>query len=496
MIHPKRPAYVRADFAGKCKCFPESDKVLLPYQSRWARDNSRLKIAEKSRQIGWTWATAYGLVSRKSLRNARLDAWISSRDEIQARLFVEDCKNFAAVVNIGAVDKGECIVDDAGHSAYVLTFTNGLRIHSMSSNPDAQAGKRGDRILDEFALHSDPRRLYSIAFPGITWGGSLEIFSTHRGSQNYFNELINEVKHKGNPKGFSLHSVTLQDALDQGFLYKLQCKLPPDDERQRMDEGDYFDFIRSGCADEEAFQQEFCCKPADDTAAFLGYDLISSCEYAPGDDSQYRVERENGTLGTFDLAAAENPLHLGADIGRTKDLTVFWIIESVGDVEYTRHVVELFNKPFEEQEHILYELLALPAMRRACIDNTGIGRQFVERAQGRFGHYKVEAVTFSGKVKEQLAYPMRSAFENRTVRIPSDQFIRADLRAIRKESTASGNIRFTGERNASGHSDRFWALALAKHAASSATAAPGRIISFRPGAGSRFERQGRCCVGA
>ena len=67
-----RPAYVAADFPGKCKCFPERDTLLLPFQAKWARDNSRLKIAEKSRQIGWTWSTAYRLVSQKSLVDARL----------------------------------------------------------------------------------------------------------------------------------------------------------------------------------------------------------------------------------------------------------------------------------------------------------------------------------------------------------------------------------------------------------------------------------------
>jgi len=220
-------------------------------------DGSRLKIAEKSRQIGWTWATAYGLVRRKGLKGARLDAWISSRDEIQARLFLEDCKAFANILKTGASDFGERVIDDAGHSAYVLAMANGLRIHSMSSNPDAQAGKRGDRVLDEFALHPDPRKLYAIAYPGITWGGSLEIFSTHRGNANFFNQLVQEIKHKGNPKGFSFHRVTLEDALGQGFLHRLQSKLPTDDQRQDMDEAAYFDFIRAGCPDEETFRQEY-----------------------------------------------------------------------------------------------------------------------------------------------------------------------------------------------------------------------------------------------
>jgi phage FluMu gp28-like protein len=102
---------------------------------------------------------------------------------------------------IGAQDLGEQVID--GQKAQRLCARDGqwVRLHSMSSNPDAQAGKRGDRTLDEFALHPDPRKLYTIAYPGVTWGGAMEIFSTHRGSANFFNELIQEIKHKGNPKG-------------------------------------------------------------------------------------------------------------------------------------------------------------------------------------------------------------------------------------------------------------------------------------------------------
>jgi len=103
-------------------------------------------------------------------------------------------------------------------------------------------------------------------------------------------------------------------------------------------------------------------------------------------------------------------------------------------------------------------------VRRCCIDRTGIGMQFAERAQKRFGTYKVEAVTFTQESKAEMAYPVRMAFEDRSVRIPNDDFIRADLRSIKKETTASGNIRFTADRGKNGHADRFWGLALALHA--------------------------------
>jgi phage FluMu gp28-like protein len=451
-----RPAFVKRDFAGRCKIFPERDVMLLPYQQRWVNDNSRLKLCEKSRQIGLSWTAAYRVVRQKLKKDARLDAWIASRDEVQAQLFIEDAKRFADIFGVAASDQGQNVIDDQGHTAFSLRFANGLRIHSTSSNPDAQAGKRGDRVLDEFSLHPDPRKLYQISYPGILWGGSMEIFSTHRGTANFFNQLILEARYKGNPKKFSLHRVTLQDALDQGFLFKLQQKLPEDDERLGMDEADYFNYIRAGSADEESFQQEFCCVASDDATAFLSYELLDHCKYQPG---------EKWALTLDELRECKDPLYLGGDIARVKDFTVFWLIRAVGGVRLTVHRVALRNVPFDEQERVLYELLELPTLRRACIDNSGLGRQLIERAQKRFGAYKVEPVTFTLATKEELAYPLKAGFEDHSVRIPDDPKIIASHRAVRKETTASGNVRFVAESTEAGHADDFWAHALALHAA-------------------------------
>lgn len=477
---------------GNAKCIPaEPDRIFLPFQQRWIDDLSRLKLMEKSRQIGISWGSSYATVERTAPRENRHDQWVSSRDDIQARLFLEDCKMFAGMLDMAAKDLGSVIIDpDKKLSAYVLAFANGKRIHSMSSNPDAQAGKRGGRVLDEFALHPDPRKLYSIAYPGITWGGQMEIISTHRGSANFFNELVEDVKERGNPKGFSLHTVTLQDALDQGFLFKLQQQLPADDERMEMDEAEYFGFIRKGCASEEQFLQEYMCQPADDAGAFLTYDMIAACEYRPGEAwALPGLFAHVAAIAGWQVLPADTPLHelyMGVDVGRTSDLTVMWIVERVSGSFFTRAVLEMHNRTFSEQEECLYSLLSLPAIKRCCIDSTGLGMQFAERAQEKFGTYKVEPVRFTAQVKEELAYPVRSAFEDRAIRIPHDDHIRADLRGIRKVTTSAGNIRFEADRGPDGHSDRFWALALAIHAAGN----PAGPVEYKSISSRRFSGRG------
>lgn len=69
------------------------DAFFLPYQQAWLRDKSRIKLMEKSRQIGMSWTAAYELVRRHALSGCKLDSWVSSRDEMQAKLFIDDCKN-------------------------------------------------------------------------------------------------------------------------------------------------------------------------------------------------------------------------------------------------------------------------------------------------------------------------------------------------------------------------------------------------------------------
>ncbi|MDR2030108.1 MAG: terminase family protein [Puniceicoccales bacterium] len=432
----------------------------LPYQSRWICDTSRLKILEKSRQIGMSWATAYRLVRSHVCSCQRLDSWVSSRDEQQARLFTADCQLFGTFFEAAARAQNMQVLAK-GSPATDLRFANGTAIHSLSSHPDAQAGKRGNRILDEFALHPDPRQLYSIAVPGITWGGQLEILSTHRGSLNFFHQLVQEVRFGGNPKKFSLHRVTLQDALEQGFLRKLRTKLPADDPRHALDEARYFDFVRTSCPDEATFQQEYMCQPLDDRGAFLPVDLIAACEFSPTEFWEISLPYHPGTV------AIAGPCTLGVDIGREHDLTVFWLLEMVGDVAVTRRVECLAECPFSEQERILSLFLRIPRLTGVCIDQSGLGRQFVEQAVEKFGRHRVRGVTFTPAVKEAMAYAVRRAFEGRGVRIPASDAIRADLHSVRREFTAAGNLRFLATAGRGGHADRFWALALAIHAAAS-----------------------------
>lgn len=410
----------------------------LPYQIRWIRDNSRIKLMEKSRQIGLSWATAYRC-TRQALCQSKKKTWICSSDAKQAQLFLQDCKQFATILDQTVPFK--CLTSAKKST---LMFKNGSELTAISSNADAQAGKRGSRILDEFALHDDPEYLYNIAYPGITWGGQLEIISTHRGNRNFFNQLIQEACKGGNPKKISLHKVTLTDALEQGFLKKLKAKLPPDDPRCAMDESDYFNFIKNACASEQSFRQEYLCQPIDDATAFIEFKELEPCFY---DSNTMWNKRNNG------------PTFMGVDIARTNDLSVFVIFEKLNDVYFMRHLQCLKNARFDEQEQVFEQLFRTYSVQNVCIDRTGIGSQFFERAQTKFGTYCIEGISFTAKLKEELAYKLKNTFNRYALRIPRDEALITDLLSVQWEQT-----QLTAQHSSNGHADRFWAIALALYA--------------------------------
>jgi phage FluMu gp28-like protein len=85
-------------------------------------------------------------------------------------------------------------------------------------------------------------------------------------------------------------------------------------------------------------------------------------------------------------------------------------------------------------------------------------------------------VTFTAPVKEQLAYQLRADFQDQRLRIARDDDLRADLLAVQKEVTDSGNIRFVGE-SEDGHCDRFWAKALRQQAAQYRSDCVGALVA-------------------
>jgi len=426
----------------------DNQSYFLPYQIDWLNDTGQIKVWEKSRRIGATYVQAFEDVNDVVLGNVPA-VWFSSADESAAKEYILYCAQWAKLFDKGARDLGEQVLEsDKSIKTFTIEFTNGRRINALSSNPKAFRSKGGKVVLDEFAFHNDAVALWKAAKPVITWGFPLRILSTHKGKQSLFYKFVESIK--SGKLNWSLHTTTIFDAVEQGLVDKIYKRKTTKEEREAwLQEQEENSFDRT------TWLEEYCCTPVDEATAFLSYEQIFS------------IERDGILLSDF-ASLRETNLFVGVDIGRKKDLTVIWIAEEVEKFLFTRKVIELERTPFKSQKEILFTYLSLPGFRRACIDATGLGMQLAEEAQDRFGRYRVEPITFTGKVKEELAYNLLRMVEDRQIFIPPDKNIREDLHSVRKITTASNNIRFDVQQSeVSGHADRFWALALCCFAAKS-----------------------------
>ncbi len=421
----------------------------LPYQRRWLEDRSRIKVWEKSRRIGATYVQAFEDV-RDCLSRRVPEVWFSSADESAAREYIEDAARWARMFDAAARVLGKVVLDsERDIKAYVIEFANGTRITALSSNPSAFRSKGGKVVLDEFAHHENAPRLWAAASPCITWGWPLRIISTHNGRDSLFMRFVEAIREGS--LDWSLHTTDIHLALDEGLLEKIYGRPVTEREKKR-----WLAEIRANCYDEAMWEQEYLARAADDDSSFLGADLV-------------RMAEREGILEGVAPPEGEDPArdyYVGMDVGRVRDLTVIWVVERRADVFVTRDVRAMSGATFASQRGELYALLSNPLVHRAAIDATGLGMQMAEEAQARFGAHRVEAVSFTAAVKEEIAYTLRKLMEEGRVVIPPDDAIRSDLRSVRRVTTAARHVRLDAAPSGAGrsHGDYFWALALALYA--------------------------------
>lgn len=437
-----------------------TQKLLLNYQREWLNDRSRLKLWVKARQIGYSFAGTLGPVldtlSRKTL-------WIflstGQRQSIELAKKAKD--HLDAMREIEMAARGTTIVDEEWglvdgvkitQTTIDVPHTKGRMIF-LPANPDTARGYSGNVMCDEFAFHKDAKKIYAAMYPSITRGFSLHIGSTPFGESGMFYELATKKN------GFSVHKTDIYEAVADGLARSVGV----DDETFLRD-------LRDGCTDEDTWDQEYCCKFISDATNYISYELI---------------QQAFSDVATSDLPLGFVPigqLYLGGDIGRRKDLTVFILLEKLGDVYWIRSIKRMRRASFAEQRAYVDGMFATLPIRRLCQDATGLGMQLAEELTTRHGTSRVEGVTFNAAVKEDLAVRTRRTFEESQLRIPDDRELRAAIHAIRRIPTAAGHFRFDAERSEAGHADEFWALALALMAADGSKISNDFLLPTNPSA--------------
>lgn len=313
---------------------------------------------------------------------------------------------------------------------------------------------------------------------------------------------------------WSGHRVTIYEAVQQGLARQLQI---PDSE--------FLSVLRAGLAD-DAWRQEYCCEFISTASQWIPPELWQSCvsseaSLVPGPLSS---ATDKGLM-----TSDKGQFFAGWDIARKRDFSVIWICELVGDVTWTRGVITLRNTPTPDQIREARMLLRgdwaaaasphsirasdsrdwarrgggvggsgetwnpsrqapgsersqganLPAaagrgpnpeIRRMGIDMSGMGLAIFEQLAREFPG-RVEGVQFTQAKKEAMAVRVKERMEKRLLRLPDDDEIRQSFMALKRQVTATGLVRFDSEHDTHyGHSDHFWACALAEAAAEQPTA--------------------------
>ena len=191
----------------------------LPYQVAWLQDNSQIKIYEKSRRIGMTYAQAFEDVIDAAVFG-KYNVWFSSNNITNAREYIDYCKKYAAALN--AVIKSETqaeLLDEADANTFVITFSNGKKITALSSSPNQLHGKGGKIVLDEFARRDNELEVWEAASPAaLVWGYPIRIISTHRGKQSVFYSFIRRLER--GELTWKHYRTTFVDAVRQGLADK------------------------------------------------------------------------------------------------------------------------------------------------------------------------------------------------------------------------------------------------------------------------------------
>lgn len=426
--------------------------VLLQYQKDWIGIRAPLKVGEKSRRIGLTWAEAADnvLVAAASKNAKGQTVYYLGYNQDMTVEYIQACAMWARAFDYAAGEIEEGIWPDEDKEKHIKTYTivfpSGHRIVALTSRPSNLRGRQGVVVIDEAAFHQDLAELLKAALALLIWGGEVHVISTHDGTENAFNELIEEIR-AGKRKGH-LFRCTFSEAVAEGLYHRVCMRrgIPHVQEEEDDWVADVYSFYG------DAATEELDCVPSQGGGAYLSLALIES--RTSRDSPVLRLKYPQGyETAPEHLRLAESlewcehellPLlkdlptnvqsFYGMDFARSGDLSVFWPVLKEQDLrKRTPFVLEMRNVPFKQQEQILFYIVRrLPNFLKGAHDARGNGQQIAEAAAVEFGFNRIEQVMLTEGWYRDNMPPFKAALEDDTLyAIPADKDVTGDIRAFR-----------------------------------------------------------------
>lgn len=466
--------------------------VLLDYQKNWIGLRSPLKVAEKSRRIGLTWAEAADnvLVAAASREAKGQTVYYLGYNQDMTVEYIQACAMWARAFNYAAGEIEEGIWPDEDPDRHIKTYTigfpSGFRIVALTSRPSNLRGRQGVVVIDEAAFHQDLKELLKAALALLIWGGEVHVISTHDGTDNPFNELIEEIR-AGKRKGL-LFRCSFKEAVADG-LYRRVCLrkgIPWLAEEEARWVQDVYDFYG------DAAEEELDCVPSQGGGAYLSLALIEGrtsrdvpvlrLAYPVGYETTAEPVRlaeslewcEEHLRPLLEAIPSDVQSYYGMDFARSGDLSVIWpLLKEQNLRKRTPFVVELRNVPFAQQRQIKFYIIhRLPNFLKGADDARGNGSQLSEETAVEFGFNRIERVMLTEGWYRDHMPPFKAALEDDSFYdIPADKDVVNDVRAFRmvkgvaripeKRTTEKGDGSKGGAKR---HGDAGIAAALADYA--------------------------------
>jgi phage FluMu gp28-like protein len=427
----------------------DPNEVLLPYQKNWMEDDSPLKIAEKSRRTGLTWAEAADAVleaSKEKAAGGTNHFYIGSGKDMAVE-FIEACAMWAKAFDKAASVIEQEVIEDEGKDilTFVIKFASGFKIQALSSNPKNMRGRQGNVTIDEAAFHDHLDEVLKAALALTMWGAKVRIISTHNGVENLFNELIEDSR--AGKKDYSVHRVTLDDACEMG-LFKRICQITKQEWSQQAEDDWKAGLLKNTASPEDAEEEYFCIpKQGGGTyisralresrmvdAPVLRYSGTAAFNLWPEHQREAEIKAwcEQHLKPLLDQLNPNLRHVFGEDFGRTGDLTVMTVMTITQTLKrVVPFMVELHNVPFKQQEQVLkYICDQLPRFSAAKLDARGNGQYLAEQAKYAYGVNRVEEVMLSQSWYLENMPKFKAAFEDDTIAIPRDADVADDIGAI------------------------------------------------------------------
>lgn len=439
--------------------------ALLPYQQEWIADEAQLKIAEKGRRIGLTWAEAADDTLIAASEGGSNVFYISAAEDM-AREYIEAVAMWARAFDYAASEISEGLFDDGSDGTdpakrYIKTFeinfpATGRRVRALSSRPTNLRGKQGVIVLDEAAFAPDLAALLKAAMAMLMWGDKVRIISTHDGVENPFKQLIDEVRagKKGPPAEANVHLIPFKRAVADGLFQRVCLRRgrewSPEAEAKWAEQA--YRFYGDDSAEEldaipsqsggaylslALIEQRMTSTPPPDGPVIVRGKWDDAFAYLPEDVRVHAIRGWCEENLAPHLARLKPLLRhvFGQDFARNRDQSVINVLEE--DTDLTRRpriTVELANCPFSSQQQILeYIVERLPRFRGGAMDATGNGAALAEAMAQKCGVEMIEQVKLNDAFYLAHMPKLKAALQDGTlVDLARDEAHRDDLRAIRQ----------------------------------------------------------------